>query len=145
MALSAGIITGPTLRGTDPALDNALTTWMNAHPNTLVATGSGVRYRQSLPIFKIEVPDHFRQMVKIGSWSMDGQRWYDQLNQWNIDPDHLLLDIARKDNIVYVPDDDEQLRLVTTFIQEHTGGTSDWHRSGLAPFRARTSNRRPVP
>ena len=123
MALSAGIITGPTLRGTDPALDNALTTWMNAHPNTLVTTGSGVRYRQSLPIFKIEVPDHFRQIVKIGSWSMDGQRWYGQLNQWNIDPDHLLLDIARKDNIVYVPDDAEQLRLVATFIQEHTGGT----------------------
>lgn len=121
LSLLGGIVTGPTLRTTDLTLDHALSTWMDKHPNTLVVTGSGMHYQQSLPIFKIRVPAHFQQIVKIGSWSIDGQRWYDQLDRWNVDPNHLVLDIARKDNLVYIPDDAKQLKLVITFIQEHTG------------------------
>lgn len=103
--------------------DAALTSWMDQHPNTLVATGSNMHYMQTKPIFEIRTPRHFLHMVKIGSWSIDGQRWYDQLEQWNVDPDHLILDMARKTDIVFIPDDEHELNTVVTFIEEHTGNS----------------------
>lgn len=115
--------TTPPFAPSSESSDRALTDWMEQHPDTLVVTGSGMRYKQLLPIFEIHTPKHFQQVVKIGSWSIDGQRWYDQLGQWNVDPDHLLLQLAQKDNLVFVPDNSQQLDIVTKFIEEHTGQT----------------------
>jgi hypothetical protein len=114
--------TNDTMDSTDYSeLDDSLTSWMNRHPAVLVVTGAGMRYRQQGPIFSLRTPEHFQQMVKIGSWSIDGQRWYDQLSKWDVDPEHLVLQIAQKDNLVFIPDNPQQLNLVTAFIEEHTG------------------------
>lgn len=104
-----------------PALDRAVDRWMEENPDEFVVTGAGFQFMRDRPAFELSVPERFLQTVKVGSWSIDGTRWYSQLESWGVDPRHLLLELAAKDNLVFLPDDAEQLRLVETFISEHSG------------------------
>lgn len=105
----------------DLSLDRAVDGWMAAHPRQLVATGSGFQFMRSVPAFEVSVPERFLQTVKVGSWSIDGRRWWYQLSKWGVDPRHLLLEMAERDDIVFMPDDSRQLKLVETFVREHSG------------------------
>ena len=119
VAFAASLMKAPG--GGDSTLDRSVDSWMERHPNELVATGASFQFMRDRPVFELSVPERFLQTVKVGSWSIDGTRWYSQLERWGVDPRHLLLELAAKDNIVFLPDDDRQLGLVETFITEHTG------------------------
>ena len=96
--------------------------WQNDNPEILVAGTVGpLNTFFDKPILKLYKDAHFLNRVKLGTWDMGSERWYDQIGGFGVDPDHLLIEVALKDNVVLLVNDESELNKIKTYICEHTG------------------------
>ena len=101
-----------------------MSAWLDKHPDAFIVSGDPTWINAYAPVFEVSVPSHFDRGIYAETWSIDGQSWYDFLNRHNVDPEHLLLELAENDQVYYMPmswTTETKLHLVITFIEEHSG------------------------
>lgn len=73
----------------------------------------------STDIFSVGEDVKAENVVKLGSWDIYSQRYYTQMEKYEVDnQDRLLLALTEKD-VRYMVKDEEELILISTYLQEH--------------------------
>ena len=113
--------------------------YLKQQPDTLFAIQTqlyNALYYDAVPVFSVKGTDVFDNVIKLGSGDSFSGRYYKQLRQFSIqNPDELMQDLARQQNLRYVAWDDE---LLTTFLQEHVGQVEcieEYQQSGVFVYR----------
>lgn len=96
--------------------------WEKENPDILiVGTVSVLNTFYNMPIWQDHSELSFDKRVKLGTWDMGSQRWYDQCEGFDVDPERLIIELACNSNVRLLIEGKRDLIMVSKFITEHTG------------------------
>lgn len=97
--------------------------YVTDNPQFLFAASGAVlnRMEYSMDIFSVGEDMEVKNTIKLGSWDIYSQRYYEQMDKYQIEPQDRLLLALTQENVRYMMQDENELSLILKYLAEHTG------------------------
>lgn len=99
-----------------------LVQWQQKNPDIVLAMDTMLaNVFLNVSVYEDTQDPYWEQRIKMGSWDMGGQRWASALERQEIDPNHLLLSAANRDDVYVLVGSQSMAEKLEIFMEEHIG------------------------